>query len=652
LDKFIKANKEHDVYNKRVVLIFDECHRSQFGDMHKSIVKHFKKYNLFGFTGTPIVAKNSSARGGAVEPTTEQIFGDRLHTYTIVDAINDNNVLKFRVEYLKTMDAAEDMTDEQVANINRESAFNAPKRIVAVTRYILEHFEQKTYRSGKIYLFNTLDNIARVATAGRKPVEEKKSLKSLRGFSSILAVSSIQAAKLYYCEFKRQMAELPEARRLRIATIFSYGANEDEPDGILGEENSEDTSALDKTSRDFLEDAIRDYNEMFRTSYDTSGESFQNYYKDISLRMKNREIDLLIVVNMFLTGFDATTLNTLWVDKNLKMHGLIQAFSRTNRILNSVKTFGNIICFRNLQKEVDEALSLFGNKDAGGVVLLRKFDDYYNGFIDDKGVKNDGYVEIVEALRERFPLDEQTPAGENEQKDFISLFGAFLRMRNLLLSFDDFAGKEILPERDMQDYLSRYQDLRDEFKRRRESGESVDIIDDIVFEVELIKQIEINIDYILMLVDKYREKHGRDKEILVTITKAVDASPELRSKKELIEAFIVRLNEFEDSGGDVAPLWRKYVTEERERELSQIIAEERLKEPETRKFVENAFRDGEVKTTGTEIDSLLPPMSRFSKAGGDRKAKKEGVIKKLTSFFEKFFGIFDAGDKDDEDCEY
>ena len=567
LASFIKKYCGHEVYEKHVVIIFDECHRSQFGDMHTAIVKSFKKYHLFGFTGTPIFAANSGAAKNPQFFTTGQTFGDQLHTYTIVDAINDKNVLPFRVDYVKTMDTDDEITDEMVWDINREKAMMAPQRIALVTKYMLEHFDQKTYRGDKTYVFNTLTNIKEVASAERGAVEEIKRKQRVSGFNSIFAVASVPMAKLYYQEFQKQMTADP-TRRLRIATIFSYGANEEETDGILDEENSEDTSALDQNSRDFLEAAIDDYNHMFHTSYDTSSDKFQNYYKDVSLRMKNKELDLLIVVNMFLTGFDATTLNTLWVDKNLKMHGLIQAFSRTNRILNSIKTFGNIICFRNLQKRVDSAISLFGDKNAGGIVLLQSFKDYYYGYESVDGTPKPGYVDMVEELIEKFPLSEPQIIGEQNQKDFIALFGAILRMRNLLLSFDEFKGKELITERDLQDYLGRYQDLRDEWKRKREAGESTDIIDDIVFEIELIKQIEINIDYILMLVKKYHNTHCEDKEVLITINKAIDASPELRSKKQLIETFIAGINDADD----IMSEWHDYVVKQREAELETIIS--------------------------------------------------------------------------------
>ncbi|MEE0945359.1 MAG: type I restriction endonuclease subunit R [Acutalibacteraceae bacterium] len=633
LATFIKKNAGHTVFDKRVVIIFDECHRSQFGDMHLAITKFFKKYHLFGFTGTPIFAANAGVSKKPTLRTTEQAFGDKLHTYTIVDAINDKNVLPFRVDYIKTMDMEPDIDDKEVWDINREKAFLAPERIRLVTEYILNRFDQKTYRGDKTYSYNVLQNIAEVASAnGKQAIEEIKRKQRISGFNSIFAVSSVDAAKLYYEEFKKQMEEDP-TKKLKIAVIYSYGANEEESDGILDEENSEDTSALDATSRDFLETAIGDYNATFHTNYDTSSDKFQNYYKDVSLRMKNKELDLLIVVNMFLTGFDATTLNTLWVDKNLKMHGLIQAYSRTNRILNSIKTFGNIVCFRNLQKRTDDAISLFGDKEAGGIVLMRGYKDYYFGYEDNDGKYHPGYVDMIDDLTEKFPLAEERITGERNQKEFIVLFGAILRMRNLLSSFDEFAGAEILSDRDFQDYLGRYQDLRDEWQNRKPGGEKEDITDDIVFEIELIKQIEINIDYILMLVKKYHDSHCDDKEVLITIQKAIDASPELRSKKALIENFIAGINDV----SDVMIEWRNYVAEEKEKQLVAIITEENLKPEETRKFIENAFRDGAVKTTGTDIDKLMPPMSRFG--GGNHDEKKKNIIDKLLTFFERFFGI-------------
>lgn len=635
LATFIKRNQQHDVYNKEIVIIFDECHRSQFGDMHTDIIKHFKKYYLFGFTGTPIFAKNAGARKNAQLMTTEQAFGDKLHTYTIVDAINDKNVLPFRVDFIKTMALEEDIKDEDVWGIDREKPMMAPERISLVTKYILNNFDCKTYRGDKTYVFNALSNIKDVVSAGRQEVEEIKRKQRLSGFNSIFAVASVPMAKLYYQEFKKQMAEDP-SKSLKIATIFSYGANEEEADGVIDDENSEDTSALDQNSRDFLEDAIRDYNVMFHTNYDTSSDKFQNYYKDVSLRMKNKELDLLIVVNMFLTGFDATTLNTLWVDKNLKMHGLIQAFSRTNRILNSIKTYGNIVCFRRLQPRMESAIALFGDRDASSIVLVRTFKEYYYGCRDDDGKPVRGYIDMIAELQEKYPASEHQIIGEKNQKNFIMLFGAVLRMRNLLSCFDEFVGKEGISERDMQDYLSIYEDLRQNWPPKGPEGEKTDITDDVVFEVELVKQIEVNIDYILMLVKQYHDSNCEDKEILVTIQKAVDSSPTLRSKKKLIEAFIEDVND--SDGNDIIGDWNDFVFEKREEELEDIIKAEKLKPEATRNFLENAFQQGEIKTTGTDIDSMMPPVSRFTK-NNKREEKKMGIIDRLKAFFEKYFGI-------------
>ncbi len=603
LDVFIRKNKGHEVFKKHIVIIFDECHRSQFGDMHTAITKSFKNYHIFGFTGTPIFAANASSGGNPTLKTTPQVFGDKLHTYTIVDAINDGNVLPFRIDYINTVKQKDGTSDKEVSAIDTERALAAPGRVSEIVRYILEHFDQKTKRNS----FYTLKG------------------QRIAGFNSIFAVSSIPMAMKYYTEFRKQLAE--SGRKLTVATIFSYSANEDDPEDALPDEGFE-TDALDKTSRDFLESAIADYNADFNTAFDTSADKFQNYYKDLSQRMKNREIDLLIVVNMFLTGFDATTLNTLWVDKNLKMHGLIQAFSRTNRILNSVKTYGNIVCFRNLQKETDEAIALFGDKEAGSVVLLKGYGAYYDGY-DEDGKHYPGYTELIDELTRRFPLGQEI-IGEESQKDFISLFGAILRLKNILTAFDAFAGNEILPDRDMQDYQSIYIDLWHGMKPARPEKENIN--DDIVFEIELIRQVEINIDYILMLVQKYHDGNCEDKEILVTIDKAINSSIQLRSKKELIENFIRTVN----ASTEVDTDWRKFVLEQKETDLSAIIIEERLKPEETRKFIDSSFRDGTLKTTGTDIDKIMPPVSRF---GGGRASKKQGVTQKLMRFFEKYFGL-------------
>lgn len=595
LDNFIRKNKNHAVFQKHVVIIFDECHRSQFGDMHIAITRAFKKYHLFGFTGTPIFAVNASSGNKPTLKTTPQAFGDKLHTYTIVDAINDANVLPFRIDYINTIKQKDNLPDKDVTAINREKALLAPERISEIVSYILSHFDQKTKRNS-YYSLN-----------GQR----------LAGFNSIFAVSSIPAAMKYYTEFQKQLTE--SGRKLTIATIFSYNNNED--DDILADEDF-DTNTLDKTSRDFLEAAIQDYNTEFNTAFDTSVDKFQNYYKDLSQRMKNREIDLLIVVNMFLTGFDATTLNTLWVDKNLKMHGLIQAFSRTNRILNSVKTYGNIVCFRNLQKATDEAIALFGDKEAGSVVLLKDYNSYYNGY-DENGQHHFGYTELISQLIQKFPLG-QDIVGEQNQKDFISLFSAILRLKNILSAFDNFTGNEILPIRDMQDYQSIYIDFYQQMKPEKTEKENIN--DDIVFEIELIRQIEINIDYILMLVAKFHDSNCTDKNILTTIDKAINSSIQLRSKKDLIENFIRTINTDTNVDND----WKQFVLKQKEMDLATIIKDEKLKPEETIKFIGNSFRDGLLKTTGTDIDKIMPPVSRF---GGNRTVKKQDILTKLLKFF-------------------
>ena len=606
LGHFIKQNKNHEVFKKNIVLIFDECHRSQFGELHLAITKTFKNYFMFGFTGTPIFPKNSNGSSKTLFKTTEQTFGDKLHTYTIVNAINDGNVLPFRIDYINTIKEKENIQDKKVNAIDIEKAMSDPNRIREIVSYIIDHFEQKTMRN--------------------KHYELKD--QRLSGFNSIFAVSSIPVAKKYYLEFKKQLEE--KNKNLTIATIFSYSANEEENTDNLDDE-SFDTENLDLGSREFLGEAISDYNKKFGTNFDTSSDGFQLYYEDLSKRTKNEEIDILIVVNMFLTGFDATTLNTLWVDKNLRMHGLIQAFSRTNRILNSIKTFGNIICFRDLQKETDEAIALFGNKEAGGIVLLKTYEEYYNGYEDDKGREKEGYSELIEELQNKFPIDEQI-IGEQNKKEFIVLFGNILKIKNILSAFDKFAGNEILSEREYQDYQSIYIDLYEEIKKIRNTDKE-SINDDIIFEIELIKQVEINIDYILMKVAEYYKSNKKDKEILIDIKKAIDSSIELRSKKELIEGFIDRVN----SSKNVTDDFKKFVREEKEKDLEKVIEEEKLKPEETKKFIDNSLRDGTLKTTGTDIDKLLPPVSRFG--GGNRIEKKLGVIEKLKGFFDKYLGL-------------
>ncbi|KMS53904.1 type I restriction endonuclease subunit R [Sphingobium cupriresistens] len=600
LSRFVATNRKHAVYDGHVVVIFDECHRSQFGDMHAEITRSFRRYHLFGFTGTPIFAENSGTGGDPRRRTTQQAFGDKLHTYTIVDAINDKNVLPFRIDYINTIKAGGWIKDKQVSAIDTERALLAPERIAQIVGYIREHFDQKTKRSSSY----------------------RHDDKRMAGFNSLLATASIDAAKLYYAEFARQQQSLPEAQRLKVGLIYSFAANEDEEGGLLGEEEFE-TDRLDQGSRGFLEGAILDYNTLFGTSFDTSADKFQNYYKDLSQRLKKRELDMVIVVNMFLTGFDATTLNTLWADKNLKAHGLIQAYSRTNRILNSVKTYGNIVSFRNLEKETNDALALFGNKDAKGIVLLKPYAEYYGE-----------YEKRVAELLGTYPLGEPI-IGEAAQKAFIKLFGSILRLRNILTAFDDFAGNEILSQREFQDYQSLYLNLYAEFRSVSDADKEA-INNDVVFEIELIKQVEINVDYILLLVERYLSSKGTgdDKEILATIERAINSSPSLRNKKELIERFVNSVS----SSAKVDAQWQEFVAARKAEELERIIADEGLNAEATHGFIDNAFRDGAIPSTGIAITKIMPPVSRFSKGNGHA-AKKQAVLDKLAAFFDRYFGL-------------
>jgi type I restriction enzyme R subunit len=568
--------------------------------MHTAITKAFKKYHLFGFTGTPIFAANSGTGGNPNFRTTEQAFGEKLHTYTIVDAINDKNVLPFRIDYVNTIKTPEVLADKKVSAIDKEKALLAPERMKQVVQYILEHFDQKTKRAQHYSL------------AGKR----------VNGFNAIFATASIDAAKRYYNQFFIQQEMLPPNKKLKVGLIYSFAANEPDDLDLLGDEGFE-TDGLDLDSRSFLEDAIQDYNDMFGTSFDTSADKFQNYYKDLSLRLKRREIDVVIVVNMFLTGFDATTLNTLWVDKNLRSHGLIQAFSRTNRIFNSVKSYGNIVSFRNLEQETYDAIALFGNKDARGIVLLKPYAEYYEEYSDK-----------IALLLSEYPLGQQI-AGETAQKEFVKMFGAILRLRNILQSFDDFSGHEIVAPRDLQDYQSRYLNIYQDF-RQRNDGEKESIIDDVVFEIELIKQVEINVDLILMLVHQYRaaKGDGDDKEIRASIDRAIESSPTLRNKKDLIQQFVDSLS----TASDVDVEWREFVLARREQELKKIIEEEGLDGEATRTFIEAAFRNGGIQPTGTAVTRILPPLSRFAVSGAHT-VKKQTVLEKLSAFFERFIGL-------------
>ena len=603
LDRFIKGNAGHGVFEKNIVIIFDECHRSQFGDMHENITKKFKNYNLFGFTGTPIFAANAPRSS---LQTTEKTFGERLHTYTIVNAINDKNVLPFKVEYISTIKKGDYIVDKKVSDIDREAALVHPRRLENVVEYIREHFNQKTYRSES---YNLQSN-------------------TLKGFNSIFAVSSIDVAKKYYAEFQKQLADVPSEKKLKVALIYSFGVNDDDLDGLI-DENSDDAEGLDKSSRDFLDDAIKDYNDMFGTEYDTSISKFSNYYANVSKRVKEKEIDILIVVNMFLTGFDAPTLNTLWVDKKLQSHGLLQAFSRTNRIINTVKTFGNIVCFRDLSDEVDRSISLFGDKDSRGIILLKTYEEYYNGYNDgSKYIR--GYTELIKELHESYPVGKKI-VGEQEQKDFIRLYSAILRVYNTLITFDQFEGNEILDSREMQDYQSMYIDLYNEFRAKTDSTKE-NINDDLIFEMELIKQADINIDYVLNLIIKYHEDNVKNKEILIDIKKAVNSSIELRNKRDLIEQFI----DSHQGHGVNHEDWYKFIDRKRLEEFDQIIEDEDLNRDEAYTYMRNVFRSCNVNSHGTDLVGVLKPMGVFN---DERGKKKKSVLDKFIKFFDKFYNI-------------
>ena len=625
LSKFVGGTDTDGVFDKHVVMIFDECHRSQFGQMHTLITKKFKNYHLFGFTGTPIFPENSSSSNMPDLKTTEQAFGERLHTYTIVDAIRDNNVLPFRIDYIDTIKLKDNFKDKKVTDIEREKALNNPKRIQEVVSYILEHFNQKTKRDSSAYEFRKVLNIPEIVKD--KEVDPAKRVKAvyaqsgsrIKGFNSILCVQSIDMAKNYYDIFKEMMIET--GQNLKIAIIYSFSPNSDDnSNGNLDEEGF-DTNSLTASDREFLDNAIAEYNTMFNTNYDSSSDGFENYYKDVSHRMKNKDLDLLIVVNMFLTGFDATTLNTLWVDKNLRQHGLIQAFSRTNRILNSVKTYGNIVCFRDLTQNVDDAIAMFGDRDASGVVLLKGYKEYY-----------DEYLKLVNELFTKFPVGE-TIASEKLKKEFIVLFGKILRLRNILSAFDEFISDMTMTDRDLQDYTSMYNDIYAELKPRTD-GDKESILDDVVFELELVKQIEVNIDYILMLVEKYHQSNCKNKEILVDIDKAIKSSPGLRSKKELIDNFLETIN----VNSKVAEDFKKYVIEKRENDLHDIISDNNLDDEKAREFIKNAFRDGELKLEGQDFDRLIPKTSFFDSNRAELKDKVASILKE---YYDKYSGILE-----------
>ena len=622
-----KPHASKEIFDRHTVFIFDECHRSQFGEMHKAITRSFKNYHLFGFTGTPIFAQNAGAGKDPNLRTTAQAFGDCLHTYTVVNAIDDQNVLPFKVDYVSTFRRKSDDTKVKVEGIDTDSAWQKPERLANVATYILDNFDAKTKRRGQMY---SIKGTAR------------------RGFNAILACDSIKSAESYY-RVLREMIGQREGCDLKVATIFSFAPNSaEDPNGFIDDEEL-DCEGMPQADREFLDSAIANYNAMFSTSFGTDAQGFDGYYKDVSRRMKGEGVDgkplpqaecldLLIVVDMFLTGFDAKTLNTLWVDKNLRMHGLIQAFSRTNRILNSVKSFGNIVCFRNLQENVDEAVGLFGDAEAGGIVLLKPYEVYF-----------EEYTTKLAHLREEFSFDAlDEPMGEEAERDFIKTFSAILRLRNILTSFDGFTGDDELNDWELQDYQSVYLDLRDKY-RDREHTEKESIAEDLVFEMELVRQIEINIDYILMLVEQRHGDNTADREISERIRSSVAASPELRDKQDLIDRFLEMAGfgelpatfdidpnaSAEERHAVVSEQWRAHIARSMETELEGIIEAEKLKAEETRALVSEAFEAGRVPQEGTAVARILPPVSRFAK-GNPQAEKRHRVTDLLTRFYERF----------------
>ena len=601
LSRFIAQAKDSEIFDEHIVMIFDECHRSQFGQMQKDISKAFKKLYLFGFTGTPIFAANALGF-----ETTERVFGACLHRYTIIHAIRDHNVLPFRVSYHTTAKLkSQPIQDEQVPAIDTEEILLAKERISHITRYILEHFATHTKRNAKSYTLN-----------GRHTL----------GFNAIFATQSIPMAMRYYEEFQAQQASLPESQRLKVGIIYSYAPNDEQE-----EENSEDTASLPPSQRDFLDSAINDYNAAFKCRFDRQADYFQNYYTNFSQKLRNKELDLAIVVNMFLTGFDATTLNTLYVDKSLRHHGLLQAYSRTNRILNSIKSFGNIIAFRDLQRNTDDALALFSDENAKGIVFLRSLEEYLQGYTDDKG-EHKGYHELLSTLHTRFPLDSflESTLKQSDKKEFLALFGEILKLRNILEVFDDFS--DLLSERDRQDYQSYYIDIYESL-RAKDQAEKHSVLDEVEFEVELLKQVEVSIEYILELIAKYH-KH-KDKHSYEHIVKLLDSSLSLRSKKELLLRFIESLN----PQSDVAKDFSTYIAARKDESLSSIITELNLKPEKTRAFIQDSFERGELRDYGQAFGEILPPSPLFGKGAEQTSEIRKQALEKLQAFFELFKGL-------------
>lgn len=617
LNEFVKSNKGHDIYNKHCVFIYDECHRSQFGLAQKNIQSSFKHYYQFGFTGTPIFVENSLDG-----KTTSDVFGAQLHSYVITDAIRDGKVLKFKIDYNSInprFKSSEEETDDEKLKVLENKMFLHPERISEITNYILDKFDSKTYRNTQY------------------TVKDKR----INGFNAMFAVQSVDAAKMYYEEFKKQQANLPEDKKLKVATIFSYAPNEERASGEI-EEESMSSSAMSTTAKQFLTNVVDDYNSFFQTNFTIDGNGFENYYKDLSSRVRNKEVDLLIVVGMFLTGFDAPTMNTLFVDKNLRYHGLIQAFSRTNRILNKMKAFGNIVCFRNLEKATKDAIKLFGDENSINVIIERSYNDYINGFTDeDTGVVFKGYKELCEEIIEKFP-DPTEIKLEKDKKEFVKLFGEILKRENILRNYDEFSSFEkIITERLKQDMKSVYIWIKDESISPKPPIIDPDgpIIDfsDVEFHIDLLKTEEVNLDYILALILEKAKEQGTNNETLKEeIRRLIRSSLGTRAKEELIIEFINRtdLTKF-DKNEDILEAFYAYAKIEKEQKINELITEENLKE-KSKKFIEKSISRGYVSQGGTELDDVLPPVGR---RGGAREVKKQSVLTKLKDIVKVFVGI-------------
>ncbi len=643
LNNLMKTEGDLAIYQKQVVFIFDEAHRSQFGEAQKNLIKKFKKFYQFGFTGTPIFVQNAL---GA--ETTASVFGRELHSYVITDAIRDEKVLKFKVDYNdvrpKFKNIETELDEKKLSAAENKRALLHPERIKEVSQYILQNFRIKTHR-------NQVSN---------------------KGFNAMFAVSSVEAAKCYYEELYNLQKE--SEKPLKIATIFSFAANEEQ--SAIGEivDESFEPSAMDVSAKEFLTKAINDYNAMFKTSYGVDSIEFQNYYRDLAKRVKNKEIDLIIVVGMFLTGFDAPTLNTLFVDKNLRYHGLIQAFSRTNRIYDATKTFGNIVTFRDLEKATIDAITLFGDSNTKNVVLEKSYKEYLEGFTDiATGEARRGYVEVVKELNEKFPNPDEI-VKEKDKKEFAKLFGEYLRVENILQNYDEFNHLkaiqaidvnnpeaieefkkthfvtdediaamqkiELLKDRKVQDYRSTYNDIRDWLRREKkgkESEESTIDWDDVVFEVDLLKSQEINLDYILELIFDNNKK-TKDKDTLITeIRRVIRASVGNRAKESLVVDFIneTDLDTLQDKA-NVIDSFFEYAQRKQKAEASELITEENLNEEEAKRYITASLKREYASENGTELNALLPKMSPLNP---EYLTKKQSVFQKLSFFIEKFKGV-------------